>query len=403
MNAPYLTADLPGVGGKIKVKPDDFFVEEIPLYPAAGAGQHLFITIEKRGVSTYAAMRQIAQALAINSRDIGSAGLKDAHAVTRQTLSLDLVTPEAALALQLPNIKILSAVRHNNKLKTGHLAGNRFVIRVREVEPAATAIAQKIIDRLVTSGVPNFFGEQRFGNRGNTDRLGEALVRNDAARFVDEYLGCPQPHEQRHIQHARHLIDEQQWAEALAVWPPELPEEKLAVAAILKAGGKPEAALRSVNIKMKSLFVSAFQSKLFNILLTERLDSLGRLQNGDVAYIHSKGAAFVVEDAAAEQPRADSFEISPSGPLFGLKTLLAEATPGERERALLAEHHLTAEDFKVAGLKIRGARRPYRFELKQPNIWWDDGLMVSFELPPGAYATTVLAEIMKNPAANRPD
>jgi tRNA pseudouridine13 synthase len=115
-----------------------------------------------------------------------------------------------------------------------------------------------------------------------------------------------------------------------------------------------------------------------------------------VAYIHGKGAAFIVQDATVEQPRADRFEISPSGPLFGPKTLLAEAEPGQRERAILAVKGLAVDDFKAPGLKVQGARRPYRFNLKQAKTWWDDGLMISFELQPGAYATTVMAEIMKN-------
>ena len=92
---------------------------------------------------------------------------------------------------------------------------------------------------------------------------------------------------------------------------------------------------------------------------------------------------------------SSAFEISPSGPLFGLKTLLAEGVPGQREQALLAQYGLSLEDFKVPGLKIQGARRPYRFKLKNAKIWWDDGLMVSFELEPGAYATMVMHELMK--------
>ena len=168
------------------------------------------------------------------------------------------------------------------------------------------------------------------------------------------------------------------------------------LAAIVKAEGQLEVAFKVLDHKLKSFFVSAFQSQLFNELLIHRLDSLDRLENGDVAYIHGKGAAFIVQDAAAEQPRADRFEISPSGPLFGPKTLLAEAEPGQRERAILAAKSLTIDNFKAPGLKIQGARRPYRFNLKQAKTWWDDGLMISFELQPGAYATTVMAEIMKN-------
>jgi tRNA pseudouridine13 synthase len=396
MNLPYLTANLPGIGGRLKAEPEDFFVEEVPLYSPVGQGQHVYVEIEKRGLATYVAIKMIARALNISSGAIGHAGLKDAHAITRQTLSIDRVTPEAVEALNLPNIKILRVNRHPNKLKIGHLAGNRFVIRVRQVTKEALPIAEPILATLLQKGAPNFFGEQRFGHRANTHRLGESLVRKDATEFVAEYLGRPQPQETAPMRAVRQLVDEGHWAEALARWPANLPDERHVLAAIVKAEGQLEVAFKVLDHKLKSFFVSAFQSQLFNELLIHRLDSLDRLENGDVAYIHGKGAAFIVQDAAAEQPRADRFEISPSGPLFGPKTLLAEAEPGQRERAILAAKSLAIDNFKAPGLKIQGARRPYRFNLKQAKTWWDDGLMISFELQPGAYATTVMAEIMKN-------
>lgn len=396
MNLPYLTTDLPGIGGQLKTEPEDFFVEEIPLYPPAGQGQHVYVEIEKRGLSTYVAIKMIARALNISPGDIGHAGLKDAQAVTRQTLSIDRVTPEAVAALNIPHIKILRVNRHYNKLKIGHLAGNRFVIRVRQVTPDVLPRAEAVVALLMQKGVPNFFGEQRFGHRENTHLLGETLVRRDAAEFVAQYLGRPQPHEAPHIQAARQLVDEGRWNEALAHWPANLPDERRVLTAIIKTGGHPEVAFDALEVKLKSFFVSAFQSQLFNELLVNRLDTLDRLENGDVAYIHGRGAAFVVVNAAVEQPRANRFEISPSGPLFGPKTLMAEGEPGQRERAILAVKGLTIEDFKVPGLKLEGARRPFRINLKQAKIEWDEGLLISFELQPGAYATTVMAEIMKN-------
>ncbi len=395
INLPYLTANQPGIGGRLKLIPEDFCVEEVPLYLPSGQGQHTYVTIEKQGLSTYAAIRMIARALNIQSGAIGYAGLKDARAITRQTFSIYNVTEAAVAALELPNIKILSVSRHTNKLKIGHLAGNRFVIRVRQVTPDSLPVAEAILVTLSEKGVPNFFGEQRFGNRNNTHLLGEMLIRKNASEFVAEYLGRPQPHEVLHIQAARQLVDENRWNEALAQWPDTLPDERQVLAAVM-GEGQAEAAFRALDKKLKSFFVSAFQSQLFNELLAERLNSLDQLQEGDVAYIHGKGAAFVVEDVAAEQPRADRFEISPSGPLFGPKMLLAQGEPGRREEALLAERGLILDDFKIPGLKMRGARRPYRFNLNEAKAWWDDGLMVSFELQPGAYATTVMAEIMKN-------
>ena len=394
-NLPYLTANQPGIGGQLKALPKDFVVEEIPLYTAGGQGQHVYAIIEKTGLSTYAAVKAIARALNISPSHIGYAGLKDAQAITRQTISIDNVSPDEVEALDLPHIKILEVNRHQNKLRTGHLAGNRFIIRVRQVTPDTLPVANAILDTLARHGVPNYFGEQRFGNRGNTGRLGEMLIRGDAAEFVAEYLGRPQPHESPKVQAARQLVDEGKWAEAMACWPRFLGDERGVLAALLKAGGQPEVAFAALNKKIKGFFVSAFQAELFNELLVERLERLGRLEDGDVAYLHNKGACFLVNAAAAEQPRADAFEISPAGPLFGAKTLPAQGNPASREEALLAKYNLTLSDFDAPGLRIQGARRPYRFQLKAVNTWWDDGLMVSFELPPGAYATTVMAEVMK--------
>jgi tRNA pseudouridine13 synthase len=393
---PYLTDNYPGIGGRLKVEPEDFFVEEIPLYQPSGQGQHIYVEIEKRGLSTDAAKRIIARALNISPHAIGYAGLKDAQAVTRQTFSINNVRPEAVKALNLPNIKTLQVNRHQNKLKVGHLAGNRFVIGVREVTKDALPIAETILEILAEKGVPNFFGKQRFGNRANTHRLGEMLIRKNISEFVAEYLGRPRPQEAESAQAARQLVDEGLWAEALAQWPDTLSDERRVLAAIVQADGQLDVAFQWLDKKSKRFFVSAFQSQLFNELLAGRLNSLDQLQKGDVAYIHGKGAAFIVKDATLEQPRADRFEISPSGPLFGPKVLLAEGEPGQREQAILATRGLTKDDFRVPGLKIRGARRPYRFKIKDAKTWWEDGLWISFELPPGAYATTVMAEIMKN-------
>jgi tRNA pseudouridine13 synthase len=395
-NLPYLTDNHPGIGGRLKVEPEDFFVEEIPLYQPSGEGQHVYVEIEKRGLSTNAAKKIIARTLNISPHAIGYAGLKDAHAVTRQTFSIDNIKPETVKALNLPNIKILQINRHQNKLKVGHLAGNRFVISVREVTEDALPIAEVILKILAEKGVPNFFGKQRFGNRANTHRLGEMLIRKNISEFVAEYLGRPQPQEAASAQAARQLIDTGLWAEALSQWPDSLSDERHVLAAIVKADGQLDVAFQALDRRSKRFFVSAFQAQLFNELLVNRLNNLDQLQKGDVAYMHGKGAAFIVEDAAAEQPRADRFEISPSGPLFGPKVLLATGEPGQQEQAILAARDLSKDDFNVPGLKIRGARRPYRFKLKNAKTWWEDGLLVSFELPPGAYATTVMAEIMKN-------
>jgi tRNA pseudouridine13 synthase len=135
MELPNVTRDFPGVGGTIKQRVEDFFVQELPLYEPSGAGEHVYFEIEKAGLTTFDAINRAAAALGISSRDIGYAGLKDARAVTRQILSAQGTTEEAVMGLQLPGITVLWAARHGNKLRIGHLASTRLSVKIRDVEP----------------------------------------------------------------------------------------------------------------------------------------------------------------------------------------------------------------------------------------------------------------------------
>jgi tRNA pseudouridine13 synthase len=392
---PFLTDAYPGIGGRIKVEPEDFVVEEIPLYHPSGNGQHVYVCLEKRGLSTYQAIHAIARRLGVQTKEIGYAGLKDAQAVTRQTISIDGVEPGRVETLDIPGIKILWVNRHRNKLKMGHLAGNQFTLRVRDVSGEAQSIAEAVLDELRRRGVPNYFGEQRFGIRGNTHLLGWALLRGDAQAFAREYLGRPQAGEHPQVQAARAAFEAGDYGAALAQWPSSLADERRALAAIVKHNGDSRQALRAVDKKLARLFVSAYQSHLFNRLLAQRIRTIDQVEQGDVAFIHASGAAFVVEDAHAEQPRVDRFEISPSGPLFGPKALLAEGRPGQQERELLGESGLSLAEFRLPGIKLKGARRPLRIALTEVQLGWDEGLILGFRLPPGSYATEVLREVMK--------
>ncbi|MCS7260787.1 MAG: tRNA pseudouridine(13) synthase TruD [Anaerolineae bacterium] len=392
---PYLTEDYPGTGGRVRVQLDDFVVEEIPLYTPCGEGQHCYLFVEKRGISTLELVTRFARALGLPQRAIGYAGLKDARAVARQWLSVDSVPPERAAALQLEGVRILQVARHRNKLKLGHLAGNRFLVYIRDVPREALSIARAVLAELMRRGVPNYFGEQRFGQRDNTHWLGYALLRGDALAFVRIYLGRPLPDDPPALRTARALVEAGAYAEALRQWPHSLRDERRVLEALVRAGGDINVALRAVPYPLRRLALSAYQSHLFNRLLAQRIRTLDRLEAGDVAFIHASGAAFIVRDVVREQPRADRFEISPSGALFGPKCLLAEGAPGERERALLAETGLSLEEFRLPGIKLKGARRPYRVPLADVQVDWEDGLRLAFRLPPGSYATQVLREVMK--------
>ena len=393
---PCLTQDYPGIGGRFKVEPEDFIVEEIPLYHPSGTGQHTYAWVEKRGLTTYQLIAGLARALGVSPEAIGYAGLKDARAVTRQLISIDGLEPARLEGLSLPGVRVLWTARHRNKLKLGHLAGNRFIIRVRGVERSALPLAEAVLDELRRRGVPNYYGEQRFGGRANTHRLGLALLRGDGAGFVREYLGCPQSDERPEVQAARAAVDAGDFAAALAAWPRALREEYALLSALVRRGGDLGQVVSLLDKKLRRLFATAYQSHLFNQLLAGRIQSLDRLEPGDVAYIHASGAAFVVQDAAAEQARADRFEISPAGPLFGPKLLLAQGQPGQREQDILAQSGLSLDDFRLPGVRLDGARRPYRVPLSEVGVDWQEGLVLRFQLPAGSYATQVLREVMKH-------
>ena len=169
---PYLTGDLPGIGGRIKERLEDFRVEEIPLYEASGEGTHVYFRIVKAGIPTPAAVDRIARHMGVRPHEIGLAGLKDARAIATQMLSLEHADTERLAALSDGQVRVTWTSRHTNKLRPGHLAGNRFSIRIRGAGAAELEPARRVLDVLCRRGVPNYFGRQRFGARGDTARLG---------------------------------------------------------------------------------------------------------------------------------------------------------------------------------------------------------------------------------------
>src|SRR5947209_3388933 len=179
LTPPLLTPDRPGIGGRIKVEPEDFDVEEIPAYEPAGVGDHLFLWVEKRDVGAEYFVRQIAQRLGIAPGDVGTAGLKDRRAVTRQWVSVPAAVEARLSQLDGDGIRVLRVSRHGNKLRPGHLRGNRFRILIRDVPANAADLAAPVFDRIRRDGLPNFYGPQRFGRGGETARLGIELVRGE--------------------------------------------------------------------------------------------------------------------------------------------------------------------------------------------------------------------------------
>jgi tRNA pseudouridine13 synthase len=331
---PYLTKEVPGCGGTFKATPEDFVVEELPAYEPAGDGDHLFLWVEKRGRSTHDVAKALAQALSLSERDVSWAGLKDRHALTRQFLCVPAKKAEALVPkLALSGVKVLAAKRHRNKLKAGHLRGNRFMLTLRQVTDVAAAKA--CLDLLAHEGLPNYFGEQRFGSH-----------RDNAARGK----------------------------------------------AILLAGGRHRDRFE------RKLFLSAYQAELYNRVLARRLESgtFAKALAGDVLKKHTSGGEFVCEAPAVDQPRIDAFEVSPTGPLFGPEMRAPAGEVAALEASVLEDEGVTAELFVAGGGETRGARRWLRVPLDARLTDEGGGVVrLAFSLPAGSYATVVLRELFK--------
>lgn len=404
MTLPYFIDDFAGIGGVIKQRPEDFFVQELPLYEPSGEGEHVYVEIQKVGVTTFDAITRIARALNVSSRDIGYAGLKDASAITRQILSIPGTTEEAVMKLQLENITPQWAMRHGNKLRIGHLVGNRFAIRIRHVDPTAVIRLRPVLARLEQRGMPNYFGEQRFGRRGDNHLLGAALVRGDNEGLLKLLLGTPHPQIDDPQQlKAREAYDRGELEDSMRAWPRRSGMERRVLARLIKTG-KPAAAVRAIDFKLRNLWISALQSHGFNLVVAERIraGTLDRIIDGDLAEKHDNGAVFRVEDPAAEQPRCDVFDISPTGPLLGYRMTQPTGEALRIEEAALGSLGLQPSDFRGGiDVKSRGARRALR--VRPRDIQLQGGvdehgphITVAFTLPAGSFATVLLREIMRN-------
>lgn len=369
--------------------PDDFEVEEVPLAPPAGAGPHLSLLVEKRGIATPEAIRRLADRLGTSAAAVGHAGLKDAHARTTQRLSV--AWPEGAplpdlAALGDDRLRVLAAERDARKLALGALAGNRFVLRFRDVSPEDEARARAALARFAADGVPNFFGAQRFGIRGNSGAIGRAILVGEARLALDLLLGCPRAWEGERLRAARARYERQDLAGALRGFPPSFEPERRALEALL-AGARPAAAIEAMPWKAREVYLSAYQAELFNRLLAARV---------------AAGTYVAIEPGDATVEVAPGV-LSPAGPLYGYDMPHASGEPGAREARLLAAEGIGWETWRrPAGLALRGVRRAYRFELRELSI--ESGteaatpgnagtLTVRFFLPPGSYATTVADRI----------
>ncbi len=238
--------------------------------------------------------------------------------------------------------------------------------------------ADAILERLVQTGVPNFFGPQRFGMRRDNHLLGLALLKDDAKSFADRFLGDPD----ESVDHGGVLAARQSYAKgnydlAVTQWPGHMRDERRALSAMANSKGNAKRVLYAVHIELKRLMVNAFQSHLFNRVLERRLPKMSVVLPGDFCTKHDNGASFLVgndpADALKEQPRADAHEISPTGPLYGFRMSTAESVVGQMEAEVLREFELTAASFDGAmgrpagGVRCVFSRRNFRWMPRRTN------------------------------------
>ncbi len=322
----------------LKQTADDFIVEEIPAYEPSGEGEHLFLWIEKRDLSAERLLDHVSRSLDIDRSYVGMAGMKDRHAVTRQYLSVPAVCQKEIARIESDLVKVLRHAKHQNKLKTGHLLGNRFEIVLRTQHPGAIENALQIATFVATEGVPNYYGDQRFGVDHETLQLGYDLLTGQISF--------------RKIPFSRRKF-------------------------------------------LMRLALSSLQSDLFNAVLFQRIQD-GLLQtalDGDVMQKRDTGGMFTDENLDLLTRRFESGEIVPTGPMFGPKMMEPKSVALQREQQVLDERGISRERFSDFHKLTSGTRRAL--------IIWPEDLIIAahedvvkftFNLPTGSYATIVLDE-----------
>lgn len=414
-SAARVLAEPPALGGVIKERPEDFFVEEIPLGEPSGSGEYLHICLEKIGMSTTETVDLLSEHFGVARGDISYAGMKDKQAVTRQTLSVHgpMLDPRKAETMRDKRVRVMWVDRHDEPLKRGKLAGNRFAVKVRGVEATAAVRAHKALAELARRGVPNRFGVQRFGARGNNHEVGRRLLLRDLEGAIEHIVSPYEGGEHLADHRARELFALGDVRGACKAMPRRSRAERRVLEA-LSDGVEPEEALDWIDETQRRFWMSSVQSAVFNHVLEERVgnQTFDTLVEGDRALRHTRdrsGREPVPVDAElladpSLDARLASFELSASGPMWGPGMARASGAVEEAEVRALGALGLTLGDLErydaIHGDDlIRGSRRELRVPVTEATV--EGGVdehgayvLCAFALPSGAFATVVMDEIM---------
>jgi tRNA pseudouridine13 synthase len=411
----YYITDSPGCGGVIRISPHDFLVDEVFEELSYEGGRYLVLEVEKTDWDTHHLIREMARKLRISQKRFGWAGTKDKRAVTVQRISIMNLDEAELKRITLPGLKIKVLGRTNRSVGLGDLLGNRFRITIRDLacpDPGAT-LTRITEETMEQKGVPNYFGVQRFGEtRPVTHKVGEALARGKIEEAVYIYLALPFSGEPERTKEARERL----WASrdipsALKDFPEYLHHEVAMLNYLAEHPGDYAHSFDVLSVNLKRLFVHAYQSYLFNKILSHRLDAkleLDRAVEGDVVCFAKEGLpdmdrqqAVTMENIEAVRRLAERGRSFVTLPLIGFETKLAEGIQGEIERAVLNDENVSQKNFRVEEnpeLGSRGTRRAALCPVK-PQIRVEGNIAeLEFVLPKGSYATVVLREYMKGSA-----
>lgn len=416
----YMTSS-EGTGGRLKKSPEDFIVREISDHPEPKEnGRYVIAEVTSRNWETNRLIRLMSRQLDISREKIGFAGTKDKRAVTTQLMSFEM--PISKLAdIHLDDLTVSNAYTGRRSIQIGDLIGNSFEIKVRECDASAGEIPA-ILEETASAikkkgGFPNYFGVQRFGViRPVTHRVGEAIVRGDLEGAVRTYISFPSEFEGEDVRDARQELEgSDDWSGLYSSVPDQMGFEKTMVGYLAENPGDWRGAISVMPKNLQMMFVHAYQSYLFNIMLSKRMEAgmpLDMPTVGDIVVpldanripLHENPVVTTAKniDLVARQVRAGRAFITIT--LFGSESLLAEGEMGEIERKVIESAGLESRDFIVPGLNhcnSKGSRREILCPMK--DISWaadDEGYSVSFSLPKGNYATCLMREFMKSDMKN---
>lgn len=413
----YYLSSTAGTGGRLRKSAQDFVVREISVRPPEEDGRFTIADVTSTNWETNRLVRLLARSANISREKIGFAGTKDKRAVTTQLMSFEC--PKENLSnVNFKDLKISNIYTSNHGIKIGDLIGNEFEIVVRDitidVENTSTIIEETASEIIKIGGFPNYFGVQRFGTyRPVTHLVGEAIIRGDLKKAVNIYLSHLSKNEGNETMEVRKRLAQCKgdYSSIIHDMPKTMSYEKIMAEHLMKYPEDYKGAILKMPYNLQMMFTHAYQSYLFNIMLSKRMEHglpLDRPVEGDIIIpldfnhipMHENPITTTAKniDLVTKQVIAGRAFISIT--LFGTDSILSDGEMGEIERKVIESQNIEQKDFIVMGLPhctSKGTRREIICPVKNLDYdFCDGGYSVRFSLPKGNYATCLMREFMKS-------